>query len=118
KPRPKSKCLSVRVETEGGLGEFLSCSKARRRVFELIESVAGRDVSVMLTGESGTGKEMAALSIHRLSKRESKPFVAINAAAIPESLIESELFGHERGAFTGAVATRQGCFEQANSGTL
>ncbi|PYS29509.1 MAG: hypothetical protein DMG11_08740 [Acidobacteria bacterium] len=116
--RRKAKRLNVRIETEGGLGDFVGASKSMRDVFELIESVAGRDVSVMLTGESGTGKEMAALSIHRLSKRESKPFVAINAAAIPESLIESELFGHERGAFTGAVATRQGCFEQANSGTL
>src|SRR5438093_1268497 len=72
----------------------------------------------MITGESGTGKEVVARSIHRLSRRESKPFVAINAAAIPESLIESELFGHERGAFTGAVATRSGVFEQANGGTL
>jgi DNA-binding NtrC family response regulator len=116
--RRKAKRLNVRIETEGGLGDFVGASKSMRDVFELIESVAGRDVSVMLTGESGTGKEMAALSIHRLSKRESKPFVAINAAAIPESLIESELFGHERGAFTGAVATRQGCFEQANGGTL
>jgi DNA-binding NtrC family response regulator len=89
-----------------------------REVFGLIESVAARDVSVMISGESGTGKEMVARSIHRLSRREGKPFVAINAAAIPESLIESELFGHERGAFTGAIATRQGCFEQANGGTL
>ena len=87
-------------------------------MFQLIESVAQRDVSVMITGESGTGKEVAARTIHRMSRRESKPFLAINAAAIPESLIESELFGHERGAFTGAVATRQGVFEQANGGTL
>jgi DNA-binding NtrC family response regulator len=72
----------------------------------------------MITGESGTGKEVVARTIHKLSRRESKPFLAINAAAIPESLIESELFGHERGAFTGAVATRQGVFEQANGGTL
>jgi two-component system nitrogen regulation response regulator NtrX len=72
----------------------------------------------MITGESGTGKEVVARTIHKLSRREGKPFLAINAAAIPESLIESELFGHERGAFTGAVATRQGVFEQANGGTL
>jgi transcriptional regulator with PAS, ATPase and Fis domain len=72
----------------------------------------------MITGESGTGKELVARSIHRLSQREGKPFIAINAAAIPETLIESELFGHERGAFTGAVGTRQGCFEQDNGGTL
>src|SRR5919197_678135 len=72
----------------------------------------------MITGESGTGKEVVARTIHNFSRREGKPFLAINAAAIPESLIESELFGHERGAFTGAVATRQGVFEQANGGTL
>jgi DNA-binding NtrC family response regulator len=89
-----------------------------REVFDLIESVANRDVYVMITGESGTGKELVARNIHRLSRREGKPFIAINAAAIPETLIESELFGHERGAFTGAVGTRQGCFEQANGGTL
>jgi len=116
--RRKARRLSLRVESEGGLSDFVGASKAMREVFELIESVAGRDVSVMITGESGTGKELVARSIHRLSRRESKPFVAINAAALPESLIESELFGHERGAFTGAVGTRQGCFEQANGGTL
>jgi transcriptional regulator with PAS, ATPase and Fis domain len=72
----------------------------------------------MITGESGTGKELVARSIHKLSNREGKPFIALNAAAIPETLIESELFGHERGAFTGAIGMRQGCFEQANAGTL
>jgi transcriptional regulator with PAS, ATPase and Fis domain len=72
----------------------------------------------MITGESGTGKELVARSIHRLSRRDAKPFVALNAAAIPETLMESELFGHERGSFTGAVSMRQGCFEQANMGTL
>jgi len=116
--RRKAKRLSLRVESEGGLSDFVGASKIIREVFELIENVAARDVSVMITGESGTGKELVARNIHRLSRRESKPFVAINAAALPESLIESELFGHERGAFTGAVTTRQGCFEQANGGTL
>jgi len=116
--RRKAKRLSARVEEERGFGDFIGTSKAIREVFQFIESVAQRDVSVMITGESGTGKEVAARTIHRMSRRESKPFVAINAAAIPESLIESELFGHERGAFTGAVATRQGVFEQANGGTL
>ena len=116
--RRKAKRLTTRIEVEAGSGEFVGTSKAMREVFALIESVAERDVPVMITGESGTGKEVAARTIHRLSRREGKPFVAINAAAIPESLIESELFGHERGSFTGAVATRQGVFEQANGGTL
>ncbi len=116
--RRKAKRLTARMDAEGGLGEFVGSSKAMREVFTLIQSVAQRDVSVIITGESGTGKEVAARTIHQLSRREGKPFVAINAAAIPESLIESELFGHERGAFTGAVAMRQGVFEQANGGTL
>jgi len=116
--RRKAKRLTARVEEDGGLGEFVGISKPIREVYQLIESVAQRDVPVMITGESGTGKEVVARTIHKMSRREGKPFVPINAAAIPESLIESELFGHERGAFTGAVATRQGVFEQANGGTL
>jgi DNA-binding NtrC family response regulator len=116
--RRKAKRLTAKMDAEAGLGDFVGSSKAMREVFTLIQSVAQRDVSVMITGESGTGKEVAARTIHQLSRREGKPFVAINAAAIPESLIESELFGHERGAFTGAVAMRQGVFEQANGGTL
>jgi two-component system, NtrC family, response regulator HydG len=116
--RRKARRLTARIEEDGGLGEFVGISKAIREVYQIIESVAQRDVSVMITGESGTGKEVVARTIHKLSRREDKPFLAINAAAIPESLIESELFGHERGAFTGAVATRQGVFEQANGGTL
>jgi DNA-binding NtrC family response regulator len=116
--RRKTKRLTERVEEEGGLGDFVGASKVIREVYELIESIAQRDISVMITGESGTGKEVVARTIHKMSRRDGKPFIAINAAAIPESLIESELFGHERGAFTGAVATRQGVFEQANGGTL
>jgi DNA-binding NtrC family response regulator len=116
--RRKARRLTARIDEEGGLGDFVGISKPIREVYQIIESVAQRDVSVMITGESGTGKEVVARTVHKLSRREAKPFVAINAAAIPESLIESELFGHERGAFTGAVATRQGVFEQANGGTL
>jgi DNA-binding NtrC family response regulator len=115
--RRKAKRLSTNVDSEA-LGDFVGASKPMREVFNLIEMVAGRDVSVIITGESGTGKELVARSIHRLSSRADKPFVAINAAAIPETLIESEVFGHERGAFTGAVGTRPGCFEQAHGGTL
>lgn len=116
--RRKTKRLNSKIESEVGFSDFVGASKSMREVFKLIEDVAHRDVSVMITGESGTGKELVARSIHRLSRRASKSFVAINAAALPESLIESELFGHERGAFTGAVGSRQGCFEQANGGTL
>jgi DNA-binding NtrC family response regulator len=116
--RRKARRLSARIEEDGGLGEFVGISRPIREVYQVIESVAQRDVSVMITGESGTGKEVVARTIHKMSRRDGKPFFAINAAAIPESLIESELFGHERGSFTGAVATRQGVFEQANGGTL
>ena len=87
-------------------------------VFALIQQVAPSRAAVLITGESGTGKELAARAIHSLSKRASGPFVAINSSAIPESLMESELFGHEKGSFTGALGTRSGCFEMANHGTL
>ncbi len=93
-------------------------SKAMRDVYELIEMVSGADSSVLITGESGTGKEVAARMIHEKSTRRGRPFVAVNCAAIPENLIESELFGHEKGAFTGAIKTKQGKFEQAAGGSL
>jgi len=89
-----------------------------QQVFALIQRVAPSSASVLLSGESGTGKELAARAIHKLSPRAGAPFVAINCAALPEHLIESELFGHERGAFTGALVRRAGCFEQAHRGTL
>jgi DNA-binding NtrC family response regulator len=114
----KTKRLAARAEKEGTMGAFVGSSKTMREIFELIENVATRDVAVMVTGESGTGKELVARNIHELSPRRQKPFVAINAAAIPETLMESETFGHERGAFTGAVGMRPGCFEQAHGGTL
>ncbi len=87
-------------------------------IFALIERIAPNNVSVLITGESGTGKEVVARTLHELSGRSSKPFIAVNCAAIPETLIESEIFGHERGAFTGAVERRAGCFELAEEGTL
>jgi transcriptional regulator with PAS, ATPase and Fis domain len=87
-------------------------------VYDLIQSLSSTDASVLITGESGTGKELAARTIHRLGKRAGGAFIAVNSAAIPETLIESEVFGHEKGAFTGAVGTRSGCFELANGGTL
>ena len=89
-----------------------------REVFRRIERVAATDISVMIGGETGTGKEMLAQEIHRRSSRAQRPFVAINCGAIPEGLLESELFGHVRGAFTGAVATRIGRFQASHGGTL
>ena len=93
-------------------------SAAMLEVFKAIGRVAPRDVPVLVTGESGTGKELVARAIHAASPRAEKPFVAVNCAAIPRELLESELFGHERGAFTGAVATRAGRFREAAGGTL
>jgi two-component system nitrogen regulation response regulator NtrX len=105
---------------EGGSGgtEIIGESVAINRVKTLIAKAAPSDANVLITGENGSGKELAAREIHRLSKRAGKPFVAVNCAAIPDTLIESELFGHEKGAFTGADAARKGRFEMASGGTL
>ena len=89
-----------------------------RQIYSLIEQVAPSSASVLITGDSGSGKELVARTLHQKSPRKDKPFVAINCSAIPETLMESELFGHEKGAFTGAASRRQGCFELANTGTL
>lgn len=89
-----------------------------RRVLHLVEQVAATNAPVLITGESGTGKELIARRIHELSPRRDRPFIAINCSASAENLIESDLFGHERGAFTGADIRREGCFERANTGTL
>ena len=93
-------------------------SRAMQRVRTLIEHVADFDTTVLVTGESGTGKELAAQTMHELSRRSDKPFVPLNCGAIPAELLESELFGHEKGAFTGAVNARKGRFELAEGGTL
>ena len=97
---------------------FLTQDPAMQERLRLAEQVAGADASVLITGESGTGKEVMARYIHAKSKRSKRTFVSVNCAAIPENLLESELFGHEKGAFTGAVARRVGKFEEANGGTL
>jgi len=94
------------------------CDPAMARVLKLAEQIAPSEASVLITGESGTGKEVLARYIHRKSRRSAQKFISVNCAAIPENLLESELFGHERGAFTGAVARRVGKFEEANGGTL
>jgi DNA-binding NtrC family response regulator len=102
----------------GGLGELVGTSPAMQRIFSTIRQVAPTSAPVLICGETGTGKELVAREIHKFSPRGAGPFVAVNAAALPESLIESELFGHEKGAFTGAMERRAGCFEQAHGGTL
>src|SRR5262249_14749726 len=107
-----------KLRDTGVLGSLVGSSKKMQEIFHLVEMVAPSTASVLITGESGTGKELVARTIHELSPRKNKPFVAINCSAIPETLIESEIFGHEKGAFTGALERRAGCFELAEEGTL
>src|ERR1700748_2006755 len=107
-----------KLRDTGFLGSLVGSSKKMQEMFAMIERVAPSNVSVLITGESGTGKELVARTLHELSPRRSKPFVPVNCAAIPETLIESEIFGHEKGAFTGALERRAGCFELAEEGTL
>ncbi|MGC2620770.1 MAG: sigma-54 dependent transcriptional regulator [Acidobacteriaceae bacterium] len=107
-----------KLRETGVLGSLVGASKKMQEIFTLIERVASSNVSILITGESGTGKELVARTLHDLSPRRVKPFVAVNCAAIPETLIESEIFGHEKGAFTGAIERRAGCFELAEEGTL
>ena len=113
-----SESLERRLSSEGILGELVGNSPQMQEIFSVIRQVAPTSATVLITGESGTGKELAARALHQLSPRRDGPFVAINCAAMPETLIESELFGHEKGAFTGAIERRRGCFELAHSGTL
>ena len=110
--------LRRELVAEGQFGRMLGASPAMRRVFEMAERVAPTDTTVLILGESGTGKDLLAQEIHERSPRSAKPFVAVNCAALPENLIESELFGYERGAFTGAAQQRKGKFELASGGTI
>ena len=111
-------CLTDQVRSEISFEEIIGQSGALRRVLKEVETVASTDSTVLISGETGTGKELIARAIHNLSPRSSNPFVKLNCAAIPTGLLESEIFGHERGAFTGAIAQRIGRFELANRGTV
>ncbi len=110
--------LRLEIGRLEGLGELIGQSEAMKDVFARIEKVGATDVTVLVEGESGSGKELVAREIHRRSKRRNEPLIIMNCAAVPETLIESELFGHEKGAFTGAAERRSGKFELANKGTI
>ncbi len=116
--RTRRENLFLREEVEKGWGEFVGRSAAMQHVYDLIHQVAPSNTNVLVTGETGTGKELAARAIHRASPRKKALFVPINCAAIPDDILESELFGHTRGAFTGAAQDRVGKFETAHGGTI
>jgi DNA-binding NtrC family response regulator len=115
---PLDEEIEVEPDAQGHLGGMVGRSLKMRTLFGLIKKIAPMDVSVIIQGETGTGKELAARAIHELSARAKGPFVVLDCGAIPPNLIESELFGHEKGSFTGATASRPGAFERANGGTI
>ena len=116
--QPQQRALEVAPSQARRFGELVAESFAMREVFAVLELAAASEVTVLVPGETGTGKELVARAIHEASARRGKPFVAIDCGALPESLLESELFGHVRGAFTGASSSRVGAFARANGGTL
>ncbi len=116
--RAENRNLERQLVYKGALGEMVGTSSRMQEIFALLQQAGPSKACVLITGESGTGKEMVARTVHALSQRRQGPFVAINCAALPETLIESELFGHEKGSFTGASERRAGCFEIAQHGTL
>ena len=116
--KPFEERIEIRPSEKEELGDMVGRSKAMREIFGLIERIAPTDATVLIEGETGTGKDMIARALHRLSPRAEQPFVVVDCGAVSGTLIESELFGHEKGAFTGAVSTRLGAFEQANQGTI
>src|ERR671918_2026859 len=116
--RREVKVLRKQLREHGTFGSMIGTSSNMRKVYQVVEQAAPTSASVLIWGESGTGKELVAKTIHQLSPRAQQPFVPINCAAIPETLLESEIFGHEKGAFTGASDRREGCFELADRGTL
>ncbi|HEY4596374.1 MAG TPA: sigma-54 dependent transcriptional regulator, partial [Thermoanaerobaculia bacterium] len=114
----ENESLREEIESRYGFSEIVGISREIQDVFRLMAKVVRVDVTVLVTGESGTGKELVARAIHRRGARSAGPFVAVNCSAIPQTLVESEFFGHEKGAFTDARETRPGRFEQADGGTL
>jgi DNA-binding NtrC family response regulator len=114
----ENEALRRQLRESGSFGRIVGNSSKMRQIYQVIEQAAPTTASVLIIGESGTGKELVAQTIHQLSPRVAAPYVAINCAAIPETLLESEIFGHERGAFTGAIDRRAGCFELADRGSL
>ncbi len=114
----RNRFLETQLDVNNRFENIIGSSARMKKVFRLIESVANSDTSVLIQGESGTGKELAARAIHERSERQKRPFLAVNCSAFTETLLESELFGHMRGAFTGATNFRKGLFEEANGGTL
>src|SRR6202023_1296208 len=116
--RAEKQNLERQLSYKGSLGELVGTSARMQEIFALLQQAGPSKACVLITGESGTGKELVARTVHALSPRRQGPFVAINCAALPETLIESELFGHEKGAFTGALERRAGCFELAQNGTV
>src|SRR5437764_9948979 len=116
--RNDNRSLETQLRYKGSLGELVGSSAPMREIFALLQQAGPSKACVLITGESGTGKEMVARTLHSLSPRRQGPFIAINCAALPETLIESELFGHEKGSFTGATERHAGCFEMAQRGTL
>ena len=116
--RAEKRNLERQLSYKGSLGELVGTSPKMQEIFALLQQAGPSKACVLITGESGTGKELVARTVHALSQRRQGPFVAINCAALPETLIESELFGHEKGSFTGASERRAGCFEVAQHGTL
>jgi len=114
----ESSVIQERPDEYSGFNDIIGCSDKINKVFSILEKVANCDCTVMINGETGTGKGLIAKAIHRNSQRKNKPFISINCGAIPEDLLESELFGHTKGSFTGALASRPGKFQQASGGTV
>src|SRR5918998_91299 len=114
----ENRALRRELDRRYSFSEIIGTSESLQSVFRLVEKVAATNTSILIQGESGTGKELIARAIHHHSPRAAKPFLAVNCGALPESLLESELFGHTKGAFTGAVADKKGLFRSAESGTV